>query len=173
MDDDTRLRDRVRPLSPSSIRDGLRHTAFAPPREEAEADPEAATAFDTLVPLPRPGDPYQAYTRADRMPQLTLRLLRGNGSIRGFSYANLDSIDLRPDDDPGQGPAIVLRFNGIAAVEAKLIGRHLDQDKLYDLLGHHRISWVREWPTGKGFADASATVITRIAIGLVTGFPQD
>ena len=117
-------------------------TAAGSEREE-EASPGA---FEDLPPLPRAGDPYKAWARIDNKPVPTLHCLLADGQVRGFSLGNLDSIDLL-GDDAGQGLVIVLRFDGIVAVEVRLSGRKLGT--LHTYLGFHRVAWVRELPKGK------------------------
>ena len=119
--------------------------------------------------LPQPGSPYDAaHSRADNKPVPTLRFVMGD-TIRGFPYANYDSIDWLAPDKPGASPAIVIRFTGLVAREAIIAGRHLL--KLYDLLSHHRVAWVRELPKGKDFGDKGHTVITSITINRIKEIP--
>jgi hypothetical protein len=146
-------------FSPSSIRSQIKQANE--PAAKAEPD-HGGDEADKLIPLPQPGDEYKAHARAANKPVLTLRFLTADASIRGFPYANLDGIDLVPADRPDDGPAIVVRFAGIAVTEVKIEGRHLDT--LYDQIGHHRVGWVRELPPRRDFKDAGEVVITRIAI---------
>jgi len=125
----------------------------------ASPDQALPAVADDLAPLPRPGDDYQAHSRAANKPVPTLRLLLCNGSIRGFPMGHLDSIDFEIDG-PGQSPVIVLRFAGLEPSEVRLEGRRLDA--LYDLLGYERIAWVRELPRDK--ATNERTVISGISI---------
>jgi hypothetical protein len=133
-----------------------------------EAEPHLPTMDDFPL-LPQFGSPYDAaYSRAENKPMATLRFIIGD-SIRGFPYSNYDSIDWQAPDKPGASPSIVIRFTGLIAREAIIAGRHLL--KLYDLLSHHRVAWVRELPKGKDFMDAKATVITSITINRIAEMP--
>ncbi len=139
-----------------------------PPPAKAEAEPvEELPPLDDVSPLPGPGDAYKAYARASNKPLPTLVLLLANASTRGFSYANLDTIDLLPSSDPGQGPVIVLRFSGITPTEIVLPGRNLDA--LYVALGAHRVAWVRERSPSRDFIPAAETVITGIRFNKIEG----
>ncbi len=127
---------------------------------EQETAPAGVLALDELHPLPLPGDPYVAFSRASNKPTLSLRFLLADATIKGFSYVNLDSFDLAESGTAGGGPVIVLRFTGIAVTEVRIEGRHLMA--LYDKIGHHRIAWVRELPKERDFREEGATVINRI-----------
>jgi hypothetical protein len=137
-----------------------------PPPAGAEAEPaEELPPLDDVAPLPGPGDAYKAYARASNKPLPTLVLLLANASARGFSYANLDTLDLLPSGDPGQGPVIVLAFSGITPTEIRLHGRNLDA--LYVALGAHRTAWIRERSASRDFIPATETVITGIKINKI------
>lgn len=165
--DDALLRQRVQPRS--TLLEMKPATARQPavePQEDAETISPAAEDFASL---PQPGSPYDAaHSRADNKPVPTLRFVMGD-TIRGFPYANYDSIDWLAPDKPGASPAIVIRFTGLVAREAIIAGRHLL--KLYDLLSHHRVAWVRELPKGKDFGDKGHTVITSITINRIKEIP--
>jgi len=167
MDDDTLLRERVRPKSTLLE---LKPAAARQPAVETPEDTEAeSSALDDFASLPQPGSAYDAaHSRASNKPVPTLRFVMGD-TIRGLPYANYDSIDWLAPDKPGASPAIVIRFTGLVAREAIIAGRHLL--KLYDLLSHHRVAWVRELPKGKDFRDGKATVITGITISRITEMP--
>lgn len=135
--------------------------------QEAKEPGESTLPPDDLTPLPN-GSEYRAHARPDNKPVPTLRLLTADGQIRGFPFANLDSIDLL-GDDAGKGLLIVLRFSGMANVEVRMTGRKLDT--LYNYLGYHRIAWIRQLPKGKIAVDARATVIDGIEIKPVSAFP--
>jgi hypothetical protein len=126
-------------------------------RREQEGDLEPP---EKLHPLPRPGDSYEAFSRSTNKPTLSLRFVLADASVRGFSFASLDSFDWQSGGKPGDGPVLVLRFDGMRATEAVLEGRHLDT--LYDLIGDHRIRWVRELPPGRDFQDPDKPVVNRI-----------
>jgi hypothetical protein len=135
----------------------LDEAAKAKRQSESVAD---LSVREELHPLPLPGDEYVAYSRSSNKPTLSLRFVLADASVRGFSFASLDTFDLKPGEKPGQGPMLVLRFDGSKGTEAVLEGRHLDT--LYDHLGDHRIRWVRELPPGRDFLDADKPVINRI-----------
>lgn len=149
--------------------DRQKATEAEPAAHDGRAPGPWAAADDPGL-LPRPGDPYKAYARIDNKPVAILHLLLADGCRRGFSYANLDSIDLL-DGDTGQGPVLVVRFAGIVPIEVRITGRRLDA--LHVHLGDHRIRWVRELPQGKILADPHAEVVTAIAIAKMTGWPDD
>jgi hypothetical protein len=168
MDDDAVLRQKARPKS--TLLDfgksaPVRQTSLETPEE---IEPESS-ALDDFASLPQPGSAYDAaHSRASNKPVPTLRFVMGD-AIRGLPYANYDSIDWLVADKPGASPAIVIRFTGLVPREAIIAGRHLL--KLYDLLSHHRVAWVRELPKGKDFMDGKATVITSITIRPITEVP--
>ncbi len=167
MSDDALLRQRVQPKSTLlEMKPPTARQSVAEPPEET--GPESS-AMDDFASLPQPGSPYDlAYSRANNKPVATLRFVIGD-TIRGLPYANCDSIDLQVADKPGASPAIVIRFTGLVAREAIIAGRHLL--KLYDLLSHHRVAWVRELPKGKDFMDKGHTVITGITIRPIKEMP--
>lgn len=86
-----------------------------------------------------------------------------NASACGFSYANLETVDLLALDDPGQGPNIVLCFAGITASEVRLSGRNLDL--LYQLLCDQGTRRIRERATSRDFLAEKEMVITKITSG--------
>ena len=133
----------------------------ATPEPVQEPPPDDVPGPDKIIPLPRQGDPYKAYARPVREVP-TLRLLLTSVPARGFSYVNLDTIDLLDGDEPGECPVIVLRFSGLTPVEIRIEGRNLDV--LYDYLGYHRISWIRELPAKRDYKTAGEAVVTRITI---------
>jgi hypothetical protein len=152
-----------------SIKEMLAQQGEAEPEKPPEAgNGTAATAaaalpsLDDLSPLPGPGDPYKAYARPANQMLPTLVLLLADASAKGFSYGNLDQVDLLTASDPGQGPVIALRFTSVIATEVRIMGRNLDF--LYNLLGFHRIGWVRERSPSGDFIPEGETVITGITI---------
>ena len=135
----------------------------------ADAEGESPDG-EPLIPLPQPGDPYEtAYARHNKKPLATLRLIKGE-RIWGLPYANLDSIDWLPSEEPGGGPSIVMRFSGLVPREATISGRHMLT--MFDLLSYHRVPWVRELPPGRDFKDAKATVITDLTVTRITTLPD-
>jgi hypothetical protein len=160
--------ERERPRS--SILEILdRQKPAEPPASVREAD-EALPAADDLTPLPGVGDAYsEAYSRPANKPLATLRLLMADGGVRGFSYGNYDSIDL-VEDDAAKGPAIIVRFAGMAAIEVRIEGRKLLT--LYDHLADQRVRWVRALPKGKIHKEGGGTVVTGISIRRVEGWPD-
>jgi hypothetical protein len=158
MNVDELLRGKLRPAT------GIRELIENPHVESPDKSKDE-TALEDLPPLPRPGDEYQAHARSSNKPVLTLRFLLADASVRGFSYANLDTIDLVDGDRPDSGPAIIVRFACITGLEARIEGRHLD--RLYDQLGHHRIAWVRELPPRRDFKEPGKAVINRISFKLL------
>lgn len=133
----------------------------------AELHPEVPP-LDDLAPLPGPGEPYKAHARASNKPVPMLHLLMADASVRGFSFANLEMLDLRPPSDPGQGPVIAARFTGLTPVDVTISGRNLD--KLYFYLGLHRITWVKQRPPLRDFISEKETVVTGITIGKVVDY---
>ena len=112
--------------------------------------------------LPEPGDPYKAYSRAANKPLLTVCFLLKDSAVRGFSYSNFDSIDRVPSPVAGGGPAIVMRFAGLAPSEVRMEGRNLNS--LFDYAGQHRILWIRERGERRDFIEEPATVVSKISI---------
>jgi hypothetical protein len=170
-DDDTLFRAGSRPKSTlSTLLPGpkmatARQPAVEPP-DESKLD---LSASDDYASLPQPGSAYDAaHSRSSNKPLPTLRLIIGE-TIRGLPYANYDSIDWQVADKPGASPAIVMRFTGLVPREAIITGRNLL--KLYDLLSHHRVAWVRELPKGRDFKQAGETVITGIVVKPITEIP--
>jgi hypothetical protein len=144
-------------------------TARQPVAEAPSVSEPEPSAEDDIASLPQPGSPYDAaHARANNKPVPTLRFVMGD-TIRGLPYANYDSIDWLVAGKPGSSPAIVIRFTGLVPREAIIAGRHLL--KLYDLLSHHRVAWVRELPKGKDFVDKGHTVVTSITISRITEMP--
>jgi hypothetical protein len=136
-----------------------------PPADSGPQLPEAPLpSLDNLDPLPQPGDPYKAFSRAANQMLPTLYLLMSDATSEGFAYANLDKCNL-VKDGPGQPPVIVLRFYGVINSEVRIVGRNMAL--LYNYLGHHRILWIRQLPEDRNFRGlfaAAETVITGITI---------
>ena len=133
------------------------------PTTGPEADGLDMDLPDGLDPLPKSGDPYQAHARVANKPLLTLSFLLKDGTtVRGFTYANFDSIDRLAGDTPGGGPVIVMRFAGLAPTEVRIEGRNLNT--LYAYLSQHRIIWVRERGSGRDFLGESDPVINGITL---------
>ena len=167
MDDDTLMRGRVRPRSTLLEMKSAASRQSNP--ESPEDNPNESSALDDFSSLPQPGSAYDAaYSRASNKPVPTLRFVIGD-TVRGLPYANYDSIDWLVSDKPGASPAIVIRFTGLVPRQAIIAGRHLL--KLYDLLSHHRVAWVRELPKGKDFLDSQMTVVTSITVERITEMP--
>jgi hypothetical protein len=150
-----------------SIKDLLRDGGLKADQKEAtnldaEEQTDTLPPLDEMSPLPKPGDPYKAFSRPQMKPAATLHCLRSDGSIRGFAWANYDGIDFLPAEEPGQGPVLVLRFAGIFSREVAITGRHLDL--LHNYLSHQRVSWVRELPPGKILKEDGSAVITGMQI---------
>jgi hypothetical protein len=155
--DDSLLRS-VRPRS--SILDELdRVAAPETPKNENQDD---LPGPDKLSPLPQPGDPYQAHSHSDRKPLPTVRFVMRDGTFEGFAYGDMRRFRMAPSADPGSGPVIELRFVAEETTEVRIEGRKLD--KLFDLVGYHKIAWIRELPPKLGFTDPTEPVVTRITI---------
>ena len=169
MDDDMLLRERTRPKSTLLDGPGRAPAARQTTVEMPGGSESDSPGSDDIASLPLPGSPYDAaHSRASNKPVPTLRLIMGE-TIRGLPYANYDSIDWQVPDKPGASPAIVIRFTGLVPREAIISGRNLL--KLYDLLSHHRVAWVRELPRGKDFKDAAETVVTGIVVNQIKEIP--
>jgi hypothetical protein len=145
--------------SPGELADG-HFTAM-----ERPAELEPPDGFDIL---PTPGDPYKAHSRPSSKPEPTLHVLLADGTVKGFAFNTFDSIDLLPAAAPGGGPVIVVRFAGIIARQVLITGRNLGL--LHAYIAQHRIAWLRELPTQRGFGDTSEAVINNITVNAVEGF---
>jgi hypothetical protein len=155
-------------FSPSTIRAQLRKefepAAKEPPPKPEEPQADAGSATDAATPekpdpLPRPGEAYRVHGRHGNKPELTLHFVTKDFAYEGFSYANLDRVQLIPGKKPGSGPVMILRFGD---TEVTLEGRHLHS--LYNWIGLHRVPWVWEHPSPADFADEKAELINRITI---------
>lgn len=159
---DNLARERVQPRSTLAVPAAARKPA-------PEAEPEAGTvppAGDVLELLPRPDSAYMAYGRPSNKPEITLHVLLKDGYWRGFAWSDYAGVGTAPPDSPGFGPALVVRFAGLEPTELRILGRNLG--KLQVCIGHHRIVWIRELPSDRGFSAAArddrAEVITCIVI---------
>lgn len=144
----------------SSLADLLRTNEQRNGVHREESGGQATPAASEAEPLPRPGDPYKAHSRADNKPAMTLHLLLRDGNTRGFAWGNFDSLDYQAGENPQDGPLLVLRFAGLMAVEVRIFGRNLGQ--LHAYLAQGRIHWIREL-AGPDFGE-QGTVITRLVI---------
>lgn len=96
--------------------------------------------------LPAPGSPYLAHARAANKPVYSLHCLLGAEGCRSFEYVQKDSnSEFRAAD---QGQIILLRFAGTKIWEVTIGGLNLW--RLYDLIGQHRMPWIRQ--SDRGFA---------------------
>jgi hypothetical protein len=126
------------------------------------SDEETLPSLEKLSPLPRPGDAYVAYSRAANKPVPTLHCVLADGTVRGLSYALLETVDLLLDG-PGKGMVIVAVFGGTSGTqEVRIAGRNLDT--LYSYMGHRRVWWVRQIPPSRDFTAGGEEVVTRIEI---------
>ena len=151
---------------PLAERNGAEANGDPPPPAKAEAVPERRWRSCRRLTMYRRcrgrAIPIRRTPAPANKPLPTLVLLLADASAKGFSYANLDTVDLLPSSDPGQGPVIVLTFAGITATEILLSGRNLDG--LYLPLCFHRVAWIRERSPSRDFIPAAETVITGITI---------
>jgi hypothetical protein len=88
----------------------------------------------TPISAPTAEEEYQAFSfgRVGSKSQLTLAIRRVSGTVHGFSYAHLYTLDLEPS------LGIILRFTNHRVV---LQGRHLDE--LYRYLRGHRVELIQ------------------------------
>jgi hypothetical protein len=124
------------------------------------ASPTAPPPSDEDEALPEPGEEYAAWSRPGNKPWPMVCFLSKGVAFTCLAYANLESIRLLPGDGPGQGPVLMLLFAGIDPQLVRIEGKRLA--KLADYLRRHVVAWVRELPTGGGFRQGDAAVITRI-----------
>jgi hypothetical protein len=96
--------------------------------------------------LPEPNAPYQAHARAANKPVYSLHCLLGKDGCRSFEYVQKDSNSEFKVGEHGQ--IIKLRFAGTKIWEVTITGLNLWH--LYDLIGQHRMAWVRK--SDRGFA---------------------
>lgn len=134
-----------------------------PNADQAELPDGANTALpDDVLGLPGPSDAYKARSRPANRPVPSLHLILADASSRGFSYHNLDTVDLVPAKEPGRGPALVLRFAGIVPQEITITGRKLEV--IRDYIGYHRLAWLWQLPPSRDFVADGEEVITEITI---------
>ncbi|WP_435008028.1 hypothetical protein P12x_005295 [Tundrisphaera lichenicola] len=108
-------------------------------KQQGEADAEDSE-------LPAPGSSYLAHARAANKPVYALHCLLGAEGVRSFEYVHKDSSsEFRAVE---QGQLIRLRFAGTKIWELTIGGLNLW--RLYDLLGQHRMPWIRQ--SDRGFA---------------------
>jgi hypothetical protein len=171
-DSDLRTREK-RPMWPSEIAKGLAGKARTGIEPEAEPDGQQTPAKKS-DPLPQHGDPYRAHARflnrlhADS-PMIFFVL--GDFTYEGFRYSDLRRLRWLPASEPGQGPALLLRF-----CEAEITDVLIEGVNLLDVLhwiGQGAMPWVWEKPPGFKVQESNAAVITRITIsegkGRMTG----
>jgi hypothetical protein len=135
-----------------------------PPPRVVDSDDGAEAplpSLEDLSPLPQPGDPYKAFSRASAKPRETLHVILANATVRGFPYGNFDGIDLQPAT-AGEGPVIVVRFAGLFPVEVQITGRNLELLHVY--LSTFRITWIREMQAQGDFSDKATALIRRITV---------
>jgi hypothetical protein len=116
-------------------------------RVNGAAKPEAKGAgveADDIVELPEPGSPYQAFARAANKPVYTLHCLKGAEGVVSFAYVQIDSHCEFKATDKGQ--LIRLRFVGSKIWDVTISG--IDLWRLYDLIGQHRMAWIRKADRG-------------------------
>ena len=159
---DNLARERVQPRSTLAAPAAARKPA---PEAEPEAGP-AQSAGEALELLPQPDSDYVAYGRPSNKPEITLHVLLKDGYWRGFAWSDYAGVGTAPPDSPGSGPVLVVRFAGLEPIELRIVGRNLG--KLQVCIGNHRIVWIRELPSDRGFPAAArddrSEVITRIVI---------
>jgi hypothetical protein len=136
----------------------------AEPPGDAGSIEDALPPMDELAPLPKPGDPYKAYSRPANQMLPTLHLIKGDGQIFSFPYScRVEGPHmLSLPEAPGKGAVIVMRFSASVPVEVMLAGIRVDE--LHNYLGDHRIRWVRELPPGKVVTDAKIVVVRNIFV---------
>ncbi len=165
-DDSGDVIDRARPRLPKQfsieeiLKAGSTLPEVVPPAAGPEIPPEA-TPGDETESLPLPGSPYKAYWRVSGH-SLTLHLLLADQSRESFSYGDLRRMRWLPAADPGSGPELVLRFVEAEITEVRLSGRNLEP--LYDAIGRHAITWLRQLPPRWDFQVKGEPVITGIDI---------
>ena len=96
--------------------------------------------------LPDLKEPYKAHSRASNKPVYILHCLLGKEGCRSFEYVQKDSNSEFKAGELGQ--IIKLRFAGTKIWEVTITGLNLW--RLYDLIGQHRMAWVRK--SDRGFA---------------------
>lgn len=121
---------------------------------------------DDWILLPSPRDAYLAHSRPANKPIASIHFIMADNSSRGFSYSNLDTIDLLPSRDAGKGPALVLRFAGVIPQEVRLSGRNLHA--IRDYLGYHRLAWIRQISKERDFLGDGEEVVTNVEIAVIT-----
>src|SRR5258707_1210853 len=131
--------------------DSLLKQAAARAAEDSEPDIESdhdddesdVPSLDKLSPLPRPGDPYKAYSRPPARPVASLSLLKADGAVWTYPYScRVEGPHMVPAKDADNSLVVVLKFSGLTGIVVTLTGRRLEQMTNY--LAAHRIAWVRE-----------------------------
>ncbi|QEH36549.1 hypothetical protein OJF2_51330 [Aquisphaera giovannonii] len=110
--------------------------------------------------LPAPGSPYLAHARAANKPVYALHCLLGAQGVKSFEYVQKDSHSEFLASDQGQ--VIRLRFAGTKIWEVTIGGLNLW--RLYDLIGQHRMPWIRQSDRGFPAGKDGETLIQAIAI---------
>src|SRR5207244_3293820 len=100
---------------------------------------------------------YEPHSRLASRPLTTLFFLPLGQLPDGFAYHTLERVRMVEAERPGESPALLLRFSGSVITEALVEGRSLMG--LCDTIGHHRIHWLRQHPTGQD--DGSHAVFIR------------
>jgi hypothetical protein len=115
--------------------------------------------------IPQPGDSYVAHARPANKPLPMFHFLLKDGGCEGFSYFHLSRLRMIVPDSPGASPMLLVRVIDGGVFEVEIEGRNLT--RIYEYLGQHRLSWVRELDTSQDVEDEGATVVTRITIRIV------
>jgi hypothetical protein len=128
---------------------------------EPKAEPVEA---DDIVEMPEPGAPYQAFARPSNKPVYILHCLLGKDGVESFEYVQKSDRSRFMATENGQ--AIKLRFAGTKIWDVTITGLNLW--RLYDLIGQHRMAWIRLSDNGFGSGKDGEPVITLIKIRAIT-----
>ena len=139
--------------------------------KEPETEPlEDTAAWEMLSPLPRPGDPYVAFSRISSRPVPTIFFLGGNMLPNGYANSGFERVYFEEGSSSGDGPVLVVRFHGSVVTEVRIEGRNLIP--LATHIGRQLVQWVRERPPGIAEEPEARTVVTRMTTGNVNPFEE-
>jgi hypothetical protein len=146
----------------------IRQAAARAGEQETANEPEGdgLPTLEQLSPLPRPGDPYKAFSRPSNKQLPTLSLLKSDGTSWSYPYScRVEGPHVVPANDAASNLVVLIKFSGLTGIE--VTGHQLDAMSNY--IAHQRIAWVREMPKGKFPPEPNAPVVTGIFVKTLEG----